>query len=218
MGTMPVLNIADPELIKLILVKDFHLFTDRTKVWISPDNIMSKNLPQLHGDQWRRVRSIVSPLFTSGKLRRFEPKIKDCLDNFTKHIDNLLMSNKSINVDALELFNIFTLDVIARCAFGIEINIYGQSENNLFVENAQKKFIFSGYREFMTIMLPRSLHRLLGMSNTDTNDYFVNIIRNVISKRRQNPDERHDDFIQLFLEARLIDELDKGQCLYFINK
>ncbi|CAG2171869.1 unnamed protein product [Oppiella nova] len=59
------------------------------------------------------------------------------------------MSNKSINVDALELFNIFTLD------------------------------------------------------------------------RRQNPDERHDDFIQLFLEARLIDELDKdtqGPNMKFKNK
>ena len=81
-GNRPVLVVADPDLIKTILVKDFHLFADRRPKSSIQHPITSKNLVELTGDDWKRVRSISNPTFTSGKMKRMFPLIRDCLQDF----------------------------------------------------------------------------------------------------------------------------------------
>ena len=76
---MPLLKVADPELIKTILVKDFQLFPDRMTTYGQVDNIMSKNLALLTGEDWKRIRAIISPTFTSGKMKRMYPMMKICV-------------------------------------------------------------------------------------------------------------------------------------------
>ena len=66
-GTLPTLSIADPELIKQVLVKDFHLFVNR-RIVNSFHDIWNTNLFLVEQDDWKRVRSICSPAFTSGKI------------------------------------------------------------------------------------------------------------------------------------------------------
>ncbi|CAG2174931.1 unnamed protein product, partial [Oppiella nova] len=63
----PVLKVAKPELIKTILVKDFHLFSDRV-YRPAPHEVLDKNLFHSRGEDWKRLRSIMSPTFTSGKM------------------------------------------------------------------------------------------------------------------------------------------------------
>ncbi|CAG2175283.1 unnamed protein product, partial [Oppiella nova] len=63
----PVLKVAKPELIKTILVKDFHLFSDRV-YRPAPHEVLDKNLIHSRGEDWKRLRSIMSPTFTSGKM------------------------------------------------------------------------------------------------------------------------------------------------------
>ena len=77
LGSTPTLLINDLELAKLILIKDFDHFVDRRQ--ISLDDEANKNLlymlTMLKGDQWKSMRTIISPVFTSGKLRGFVPRI-----------------------------------------------------------------------------------------------------------------------------------------------
>ncbi|CAG2181348.1 unnamed protein product, partial [Oppiella nova] len=65
----PKLTVADPELIKQILVKDFSKFRNRGDT-AGRHPVISKNMFNSRDDDWRRVRAIASPTFTSGKLRK----------------------------------------------------------------------------------------------------------------------------------------------------
>ncbi|CAG2102956.1 unnamed protein product [Medioppia subpectinata] len=68
-GNRPVLIVAEPELIKQICVKDFNVFTDRnTNTRRHP--ILSRHLVAESGDDWKRIRSIVTPTFSSGKMKK----------------------------------------------------------------------------------------------------------------------------------------------------
>ena len=58
LGDRPTLELADPEIIKDINIKDFHLFVDRNDL-ITGDPMNDRSLFNLFGDEWKKMRSIV---------------------------------------------------------------------------------------------------------------------------------------------------------------
>lgn len=56
----PALLVAEPKLIRSILVKDSHIFTNRRDFGDIMDEVGSKFLFMMRGDAWRRVRNILS--------------------------------------------------------------------------------------------------------------------------------------------------------------
>ena len=55
----PLLRVADPQLIKDINIKDFHLFMDRNDL-VTGHPLEDRSLFNLKGDEWKKMRSIVS--------------------------------------------------------------------------------------------------------------------------------------------------------------
>merc|ERR1719233_14427 len=66
----PTLVINDEELAKRILIKDFDHFTDLRPFGYDADNKDSKivkcMLTNLKGEKWKKIRSIMTPVFASG--------------------------------------------------------------------------------------------------------------------------------------------------------
>jgi cytochrome P450 family 3 subfamily A len=58
MGTRPVLVVGDPQLIKDMNIKDFHIFVDHNDL-ITGDPLKDRSLFNLFGDEWKKLRSIV---------------------------------------------------------------------------------------------------------------------------------------------------------------
>ncbi len=67
MGTRPFLIVADPQLIKDMNIKDFHIFVDRND-FITGDPLNDRSLINLFGDEWKKMRSIVRLFYTLLKL------------------------------------------------------------------------------------------------------------------------------------------------------
>ena len=66
--------VADPKTLKQIQIRQFSSFIDRASPSLLPYPL-SLNLLQLDGTTWKRIRSISTPVFTSGKLRHVFPLI-----------------------------------------------------------------------------------------------------------------------------------------------
>jgi cytochrome P450 family 6 len=87
----PSLLIRDLVLVKNILVKDFQTLMDRTFSFEDKiDPLMSNNLPALKGKTWRHLRTNLTPLFTSGKMKKMfylvnnsGKELADCLEKAT---------------------------------------------------------------------------------------------------------------------------------------
>jgi cytochrome P450 len=69
----PFLMVNDLELAKLIMIKDFDHFVDRRKIDVNENvdinRYMANMLTSMEGDKWKNMRSTLSPIFTSGKLK-----------------------------------------------------------------------------------------------------------------------------------------------------
>ena len=67
------LLLTDLDLMKAVMIKDFDHFTDRRTVQLNTDNPINKltmgMATNLKGETWKLLRNIISPIFTSGKLK-----------------------------------------------------------------------------------------------------------------------------------------------------
>jgi hypothetical protein len=87
----PSLLIRDVKLVKNILVKDFqtfmeHIFSLDEKF----DPVTGKNIPSLKGQLWRQLRTNLTPVFTSRKMKIMfylvdtcGKELADCLEKAT---------------------------------------------------------------------------------------------------------------------------------------
>ena len=71
------LLIRDLELVKNILVKDLDHFVDRRPLDLSKkaNKYFEGMLMTMTGEKWKSMRAIMSPVFTSGKLKTMIPSI-----------------------------------------------------------------------------------------------------------------------------------------------
>jgi cytochrome P450 len=87
----PSLLIRDLQLVKNILMKDFQTFMDhKLSVDVKCDPIFGNILPLLKGQQWHLLRTNLTPVFSSRKMKVMfylvdtcSNELADCLDKAT---------------------------------------------------------------------------------------------------------------------------------------
>ncbi|XP_045609181.1 cytochrome P450 9e2 [Procambarus clarkii] len=196
----PVLMIGDPNLLKHIFVKDFDHFVDRRITTSADESLMNEMLSNKTGDDWKSLRSVMSPTFTSGKMRSMFPLICDKADSLVSVC--LKESARKPFIDMKHNFGCFTMDTIASCAFGIESNSLGDEEAE-FAKVAESFFNFSFIRivKFTLLTLLPSLYNALRLK-TDT--YHIKFFQSVVSKTiaARKAGQRRGDFLDLLMEAQ----------------
>ena len=71
-------------------------------------------------DHWKNVRSIVSPAFSSGKVRRMYPCVARSVTNLVRRLKESSESGELVELkDALSRYS---MDVITGAGFGVETN------------------------------------------------------------------------------------------------
>ena len=81
----------------------------------------------MKGDMWKKVRSMMSGVFTAGKLKQMTPFIVQCADNMEPYLDNLAVNETEFEVR--DLASRFTLDAFASAGFGLENDSFKNPEN-----------------------------------------------------------------------------------------
>ena len=120
----PAFMLRDPELIKRITVKDFDYFMDhRTFFTAESDPLFANALVLLTGQKWKDMRATLSPAFTGSKIRNMFSLIGVCTIKTQLYGENNMFDKK-------DFFSKFTVDMIATCAFGIEVNSFKNPEND----------------------------------------------------------------------------------------
>lgn len=197
-GNSPLLSIGEPKILRDILVKDFHAFTGRRKLY-SISKIAESMLLSLQGDDWKRVRAIVTPTFTTGKIKRMLGIFKECsrtlIDNFKE------AAIKGEYIEAKRLYGAFTMDVIASSAFSIKIDSHNDP-NNRFVQNARSLFARNfNWKLIIFILFPKLL-KFLGLRVGSSNgfEFFTTVIMQMIEERKKTGQARND-FLQLLLDT-----------------
>lgn len=202
-GKRPLLVIADPIILKRILVQDFHLF--RNRISSAPrDSVTSQNLLSARDENWKRMRSILTPMFTTSKLKKIEPLIGQCVNSVVNAIENFAENNLSFL--AQNVMGNFTMDVIAKCAFATDTNAHCDVENQ-FVKHARQLLKFKFGRIICQLLTPSFLQKhfyrwKVSFIFSEHNEFFKNTSFHLIHKRKfDKQSENVQDMLQLMIKA-----------------
>uniref|UniRef100_A0A8C2MMC5 Cytochrome P450 3A n=1 Tax=Cricetulus griseus TaxID=10029 RepID=A0A8C2MMC5_CRIGR len=133
-GQTPVLTIMDTEMIKNVLVKEcYSVFTNRRD--FGPVGIMSKAVSISKDEEWKRIRALLSPTFTSGKLKEMFPIIEQYGDILVKYLRREAEKGKPVTTK--EVFGAYSMDVITSTAFGVSVDSLNNPKDP-FVEKARE--------------------------------------------------------------------------------
>lgn len=88
----PHLMIRDTELIKHVLIKDFNFFQNRNAS--SSDIVGSKNLFVVNNPDWKYIRQKLSPIFTTGRLKKMFELMLEIGKDLDAYMESLNLEGK----------------------------------------------------------------------------------------------------------------------------
>jgi cytochrome P450 len=136
-------------------------------------------MASLTGQDWIRVRSIVNPTFSSGKMKKMYSIIKYCMNQFFEVLGHYATNGRSVNMT--DMFGNFTMNVIATCFFAFKSNAQ-KDPKDLFVKTANNVCTPEPFRVIPLLIFPKFLINLLKWKSfieESAIEFFFNVIRHV---------------------------------------
>nr|BBE49550.1 cytochrome P450 monooxygenase [Adoxophyes honmai] len=205
--TKPVIFIRDIELIKKITVKDFESFLDhRNFVSAEVDPLFGRNLFSLKGQEWKDMRSTLSPAFTSSKMKHMLPFIVEVGNQMVSSLKTKLRDSGSqtIDLDIRDLASRYANDVIASCAFGLRVDSHTDPDNEFYkMGYKSSNFGFWQLMKFFVFASAPSLAKHLKMTlfSEDVSAFFNHLVMSTM-KDRESHNILRPDMIHLLMEAK----------------
>ncbi|EAT33128.1 AAEL014613-PA [Aedes aegypti] len=206
----PTYVIRDPELIKQVGVKDFDHFVDHEQVFGNssydhPNLLTGKTLFSLTGSRWKTMRATLSPAFTGSKMRYMFELIVECIERAVKYYEEETKKKGAQVYEMKDVFSRFANDVIATCAFGLQVESSRDRDNEFFV-NGSKMVDFGKPSFILRLMGHQLVPWLMAFFGWDVidgqqNTYFKRLIMDAIKEREHRGIVR-PDMINLLIQAK----------------
>ncbi|GBM53400.1 Cytochrome P450 3A24 [Araneus ventricosus] len=209
LGELPYVIVKDLDMLKQIFIKDFHLFCNRHIIWDIPP--LNKTLVGLTDKRWKEVRTLITPTFTSGKIKLMSNIVSRKVD-----ITVEVVAKKARDKEMFDIYKLvqgLTLDVIADCALAMKTHCQ-ENPQDMFLISVRDYFRYAHNPAVdYAIMFP-SVVSIMSFINRfmtagQMTDLIVDSVNKAISVRRKNPETKSMDLLQLMLD-REDDEVSTG--------
>eukprot|EP00057_Strongylocentrotus_purpuratus_P011651 XP_011666125.1 PREDICTED: cytochrome P450 3A24 [Strongylocentrotus purpuratus] len=204
----PLIVVCDPDVLRDVLVKSFSKFSNHYQFFLK-NRPLDQGLLDLRDQRWKDVRSVISPTFSALKMKQMSPVINECCDVLVTNLKK--KQGEDINVNSV--FEAFTMDGIAKCAFGLQVD----SQNNPddpFVKHAKR--IMDGTVESPVAMIagvfPPAAYLFnaldIALFPAETRKFFRDVVVKAIELKKRSAGNERRDFLQLMMNAHNDDEHD----------
>ncbi|NXW78845.1 CP3A9 protein, partial [Hirundo rustica] len=203
-GRQPVLAVTDPQIIKSVLVKDcYTTFTNRRRTDLV--GVLVNAISLAEDEHWKRLRTVLSPTFTSGKLKEMFPIMKHYGEVLVKNVQKQVEEDSSISVK--DIFGCYSMDVVTSTSFGVNIDSMNNPKDP-FVREMKKlvKFDFSNPVFLLSVVFP-FLTPVMAKMNinlfpNDAVDFFMRSLAKIKQEREKEAHKGRVDFLQLMIESQ----------------
>ncbi|XP_049985669.1 cytochrome P450 3A6-like isoform X3 [Alexandromys fortis] len=217
-GKQPLLVIAEPDMIRKVLVKEFYsVFTNRQTS--GPNGLLKKGVAACENENWKRVRTLLSPAFTSGKLKEMFPIIQKCGDVLVKNMSQEAEKGKPINMKVI--FGAYSTDVITATSFGVNIDSLNNPEDP-FLKNTRKLVTYGFFKPLLFSVGLRNLNQdklkkrrvlfpflkkiyeklNIFIFSSEAMTFLKIFVEKTKKDRLENNQENRVDFLQLMLNSQ----------------
>ncbi|KAJ8682797.1 hypothetical protein QAD02_018589 [Eretmocerus hayati] len=201
----PILVVNDPELIRLMFVKNFDNFVNRGSLSDESKDPLSCSLPRLRDEKWKRLRRKLSPTFTSGKLKQMYPLLEEICQEMMVCLDSAIQTSKIVEMK--EIVSRFTIDCISSIAFGFNCNSLRDPDNE-FHRYGSISSDFGKLFVLLSFYIP-SLIRFLPVpeKRKKVQHFFTGLFKKMVECRKNGRVTRND-FLNLLMQL-----MDHGRIL-----
>uniref|UniRef100_A0AAQ6ANH0 unspecific monooxygenase n=1 Tax=Amphiprion ocellaris TaxID=80972 RepID=A0AAQ6ANH0_AMPOC len=187
-GRQPLLAIMDTAMIKTILVKEcYSVFTNRRDFGLNGP--LRDAVSVVEDEEWKRIRSVLSPSFTSGRL-------KEMYAIMLKHSSNLIKNlEKKAEADAVvevkEVFGPYSMDVVTSTAFSVDIDSINHPTDP-FVANIKRMVKFNMLNPLLVLvvlfpfLLPLLEKMDVSFFPSEVLKFFYSFLKTIKSDRNKN--------------------------------
>ncbi|XP_064009721.1 cytochrome P450 3A29-like isoform X2 [Pogoniulus pusillus] len=203
-GRQPVMAVLDPILVKNVLVKEcYAIFTNRRNFRLN--GLLGSALNVAEDDQWRRIRTVLSPTFTSGKLKEMFPIIKLYGEKLVKNVEKKVANDEFVAMK--DLFGAYSMDVVTSTSFSVNIDSMS-NPSDPFVTNMKKflKFRFLSPLFMLLVLFPFTTPVLEKMNFTllpsEVMEFFRNVFTKMKKERENSSTVDRVDFLQLMIDSQ----------------
>uniref|UniRef100_A0A673UFP1 unspecific monooxygenase n=1 Tax=Suricata suricatta TaxID=37032 RepID=A0A673UFP1_SURSU len=214
-GRQPVLAITDPDMIKTVLVKEcYSVFTNRRS--FGPLGIMKNAITMSEDEQWKRIRTLLSPAFSSGKLKEMFPIIGQYGDVLVRNLRKEAEKGKPVTLK--DILGAYSMDVITSTSFGVHIDSLNNPRDP-FVENTKKllKFGFPDPFLLALILFPflTPVFEILNiwLFPKRVTDFFTKSVTRMKESRLKDKQKHRVDLLQLMINSQNSKETDTHDAL-----
>lgn len=200
---IPTLLVNDLELIKRVLIRDFNHFNSHGTNANDDFDPFGGHLFNLSGDKWKKLRTKLSPTFTTGKLRMMFDRVVEVQATMGKHLSRATAERDEVNF--AELFSLYTIDIISNCVFGINTDSF-QNPNSLFrkyaIESVAPTKFLSQLGFTMQVIAPELGEMLhLRAQSKELVNFFTKMVEQTVEYREKNGINTND-FMQLLIQMK----------------
>ncbi|KAM9292189.1 cytochrome P450 3A12-like [Morus bassanus] len=203
-GRQPVLAVMDPQIIKSVLVKEcYSTFTNRRHTELA--GVLNNAVSLAEDEEWKRIRTVLSPTFTSGKLKEMFPIMKHYGEVLVKNVQKQVEKDNALSVK--DIFGSYSMDVVTSTSFGVNIDSMNNPKDP-FVREMKKlvKFDFFDPLFILTFVCPFITPLLVKMNISffprDAVDFFLRAISKIKQDREKETYKGRVDFLQLMIESQ----------------
>lgn len=204
--TYPVYVIRDPDIIKQITTTDFeHFVNHQGNFEYEIESLIARSLFFSKNQKWKDMRAILSPAFTGNKMRLMHGLINDSSKQFMKSLNtDAEQYPDGKKYECKDLFSRFTCNVIATCAFGLNVDAITNRDDDFFLAG-QKVTSFDGWQGIKFLLfdsIPQVMKLLrVRFIEKRLSDYFRSVVTSTVIYREKNNVFR-PDMIHLLMQAR----------------
>ena len=194
----PVLFVRDLDLIRAITIKDFDHFVDRREGL--GVELFKGSLVFMKGTEWKETRSVLTPIFSSGKLKAMHQMMLDNAQNLVRYVKTQM--GEAGMVEVKDAFGRFTIDNIAACAFGSYCNSFADPHCP-FAENMANLLgvrLLRLARAWAQTFLPHAIAKWVPDLTAKPSAFFEELVLKQIARRAEKPASTRD-FLQLLIDA-----------------
>lgn len=211
MGLKAIVIPRDPRIIQHMLVKESFNFSHRGINANEDVDKMVSNLFLQNGEKWRDSRRMLSPAFTTGRLKEMFDTIVKCADSLHEHIGQYVKSGEIIEIG--EVLACFTTNVIASVSFGLDIDCIKDPKSDFRNYGGRffKSTLKNSFRNIVSTMSPTLTKWLrLRFVDKDVQEFMTDIVQQNLQYREKNNVICKDVF-QLLIQVRNAGEMqDEG--------
>lgn len=198
LGRKPSLVVADPEVLKQILVKDFSNFRNHHIPGKQPARF-SRSIFAARDEYWKKIRNMLTPTFSAGKMKLMVPLIEKSCDVLMEKLERIAATGDSVDVS--NWFSKLTLELILSTAFGVDAAIQ-TDPNSEILRKAREIFgAPSSLRVLHRLPFGSYLLRFINHLKGVKGEYFEDLAKDIIKRRLEVGTNGRVDLLQLMLTA-----------------